>query len=78
MDKANNHLAHVQEVMQKNESEYLWAIDRVEEQKALVEPSDKAHWEARKRLESSSDGEEVQGQFATPAEEMVLLLHVSG
>ena len=32
LDKANDHLAHVQQAMQKKESEYLTAIDRVEEQ----------------------------------------------
>ena len=35
LDKANNHLAHVQEVLQKKEAEYLSALGRVEEQKAL-------------------------------------------
>ena len=57
LDKANNHLAHVQEVLQKKESEYLSALSRVEEQIELVTQLDKDYWEARRRLESSSDGE---------------------
>ena len=70
LDKANNHLAHVQEVLQKKEAEYLSALNRVEEQKALVTQLDKDYWEARRRLESSSDGgDETERQAVSVDEE---------
>ena len=69
LDKANNHLAHVQEVLQKKEAEYLSALNRVEEQKALVTQLDKDYWEARRRLESLSDGEDETERQAVSVDE---------
>ena len=69
LDKANNHFTHVQDVLQKKEAEYLSALSRVEEQKALVTQLDKDYWEARRRLESSSDGGEETDRQAVSVDE---------
>ena len=69
LDKANNHLAHVDEVLQKKEAEYLSALNRVEKQKALVTQLVKDYWEARKRLESLFDGEDETERQAVSLDE---------